>query len=358
MKPRLLAEWERQSAVLLAFPHPFSDWEYCLDSARKTFLEIIAAIMKVEECIICIDPRDIKGWNLVCEYFDLNGKKERLIEGEIFKQDRLSLISMMSNDTWARDFGPLSIHHKGQIEMLNFGFNGWGLKFASNYDNQISAKLSAFGILPRLRDMDMILEGGSIDSDGEGSILTTSKCLLEKNRNAHLNKDQIEARLKEYFGLDRVLWLESGYLAGDDTDSHIDTLARFLRKDVIAYVACEDENDEHYEELKKMEMQLKALSQKDGKSYELIPLPLPDIRESRFSLDQKDDAHRLPASYANFLILNENTLLLPTYGVGDLDNRAHEALSRFYHVIDIDCSVLIRQHGSLHCVSMQLPSYD
>ncbi len=358
MKARFLAEWERQSAVLLAFPHPFSDWQYCLDSARKTFLEIIEQILKIQDCIVCIDPRDAQGWNLICEYFSLNDKKEALRQGEIFRQGRLSLISVMSNDTWARDFGPLGIENEGKIELLNFGFNGWGLKFASNYDNQISNKLSTFGILPKMRDMDMILEGGSIDSDGEGSILTTSQCLLEKNRNAHLSKEQIETKLKTYFGLDRVLWLESGYLAGDDTDSHIDTLARFLKKDVIAYVACEDEKDEHYEELKKMELELKALRQKNGKSYKLIPLPLPDIRESRFSLDKKDDIYRLPASYANFLILNENTLLLPTYGIDELDYRAHQALSDFYKVIDIDCSTLIRQHGSLHCVTMQIPYYD
>lgn len=354
---RLLAEWERQSRILLTFPHKFSDWNYCLDSARKTFIRIIDEIIQIEPCIVGIDPRDEDGLNLLCEFFGIQKDESGLREGVLLRNGNLTLVCVHCNDTWSRDFAPLSVvDDLGKICLLNFGFNGWGLKFASHYDNQISQKLKEFGLFSELKDMDLILEGGSVDSDGMGSILTTSQCLLEKNRNPHLNREQIEEKLKEYFGLKRVLWLESGYLAGDDTDSHIDTLARFLNPETIAYMACEDEEDEHYKALAEIEKELRALRQIDGKPYRLVPLYLPDIRESRFTQDSADDRHRLPASYVNFLILNDGVLLLPTYGVERLDRRAYEALSEFYRVVCIDCSTLIRQHGSLHCVSMQL--YD
>ena len=198
--------------------------------------------------------------------------------------------------------------------------------------------------------LDFVLEGGSIESDGKGTILTTSKCLLAPHRNQPLTKEQIEARLLEALHAERILWLDYGYLAGDDTDSHIDTLARFCPDDTIAYVQCLDKEDEHYAELSKMEAQLQSFRTTNGKPYRLIPLPM-----AKAIYDE--DGNRLPATYANFLITN-GAVLMPTYGDASTDLKAKERLQEaFPHhdIIGIDCQTLIIQHGSLHCCTMQFP---
>lgn len=327
---RLKAEWEKQEAILMAFPHQNTDWKDYLPEARENFLKIIQAILREQKVILCLDPRDDEGKAFIATHL---------------KHKNLVTISCFTNDTWARDFGPISIEEAGQIQLLDFGFNGWGLKFASNFDNQISTHLYKKNIFSNLVTKDLILEGGSIDTDGNGTLLTNTQCLLEKNRNPAFTQTQIEEKLKEYLGVHRILWLHHGYLAGDDTDSHIDTLARFLNPHTIAYIQCNDSSDEHYEELQKMQEELKNLRTEDNKPYDLIPLPLPNI-------SYQDE--RLPASYANFLILNNKTLLLPIYNVPDLDSVAISSLSAYYKVIPIDCSTLIKQHGSLHCVTMQI----
>ena len=194
-----------------------------------------------------------------------------------------------------------------------------------------------------------MLEGGSIESDGCGTLLVTSECLLSENRNSTLSKEQIESRLKHDFCVERVLWLDHGYLSGDDTDSHIDTLARLCPNDTITYVRCTDKDDEHFEELNKMEEQLKQFKTSDGNPYRLLALPMAD--EIVF------DGERLPATYANFLIINK-AVLYPTYNQPDNDEKAKEVLQQAfpeYEIVSIDCTPLIKQHGSLHCCTMQFP---
>ena len=328
---RLKAEWENQEAILLALPHANTDWQPYLKEARETFLEIIKAILPHQKVLLCVDNEDSEGLEFVQNHLD--------------GAQNLTIARHPLNDTWARDFGPISIEENGGVKMLDFGFNGWGLKYPSNFDNQISRRLFADKILSNLHTKDLILEGGSIDSDGEGTLLTTAQCLLEANRNPTLTKEMLESRLKLELGAQRILWLHAGYLAGDDTDSHVDTLARFLNPSTIAYIACEDREDEHYEALARMQEELKSFRTKEGKPYNLIPLPLPCIYH---------DGERLPASYANFLLINGGKLLLPTYNTPELDSLAIARLSPYYEVVPIDCSTLIRQHGSLHCVSMQL----
>lgn len=328
---RLKAEWEKQEAILMAFPHQNTDWKPYIKEARKVFLNIINTILQEQKVILCLDPNDKEG--------------EEFINIHLKDSNNLILTKCAINDTWARDFGPISIEENNQVKLLNFGFNGWGLKFASNYDNQISSHLFKQKLIPNLFTKDLILEGGSIDTDGAGVLLTNTQCLLEKNRNPALTKDEIEERLTKYLGIHKILWLNYGFLEGDDTDSHIDTLARFLNPSTIAYIQCNDEKDRHYSALQKMQEELKALRDKDNKPYHLVPLPLPKIYY---------DNERLPASYANFLIINNHKLLLPVYGDTKLDNLAIQALSNYYDVIPIDCSVLIRQHGSLHCITMQI----
>ncbi|ANV97459.1 agmatine deiminase [Helicobacter enhydrae] len=338
MSKRMRAEWERHRAILLAFPHQWSDWNECLEEARANFVRIIAEILRFEEVILCIDPRDVCGEEMICQRF----------AQEIASQD-LQIAKVPLNDTWTRDFGAINLWENDQNVLLDFGFNGWGLKFASCFDNQVNARLKNLGVFDgELRRVGMVLEGGSIESDGNGSILTNTQCLLEANRNPHLSQDQIEYKLQEIFGAERILWLNHGYLAGDDTDSHIDTLARFLSPSKIAYVGCDDENDEHYEELLQMELELQNLRDSTGNPYELIKLPF--VRAIYDS-----DGNRLPATYANFLFVN-GALLVPTYQDTN-DNLALDILQKALpdrEVIGIDCQTLIKQHGSLHCVSMQI----
>lgn len=334
---RMRAEWEKQRAVLFAFPHQWSDWNPYLKEARENFVAIIKEVLRVQEVILVIDPSDVEG--------------REIIEGEFaeaISQKRLRIYAIKCNDTWARDFGAINLLEGGKNILLDFGFNGWGLKFASNWDNQINLGLkNAREFSQELRAMDMILEGGSIESDGEGVILTNTQCLLERNRNPHLSQEQIEQKLKECLGAKKILWLHHGYLAGDDTDSHIDTLARFISPSQIAYIGCDDESDEHYKELKAMEEELRDLRDLRGKPYELIKLPF--VR----AIYEGDE--RLPATYANFLFINGG-LLVPTYGDKN-DALALQILQNalpHLNVIGIDCQTLIKQHGSLHCVSMQI----
>ncbi len=326
-------EWARQSGVMLTWPHKNTDWNYILEDVTECYVAIAREIAKRERLlIVCADEESV-----------------RSLLGDI--ADRIVFRQVCTNDTWARDHGPITIMADGEPVLCDFQFNGWGLKFASNYDNQITRTLydnDAFspniGYFPMLR---YVLEGGSIESDGEGTLLTTSECLLSVNRN-NFSQEEAEAFLKDVFGLQRVLWLNHGYLAGDDTDSHVDTLARFCSADTIAYVRCKDANDEHYEELLEMEKELKSFRKLDGTPYILIPLPMPTA--------QYEDEQRLPATYANFLIIN-GAVLVPTYHCQEDEVALRNLKDAFpdREIVGIDCSVLIRQHGSLHCVTMQLP---
>ncbi len=331
MAYRLLPEWAPQASVLIVIPPRESDWNYCYDDVIAFYTELILLAGKYQHVTVTYTDADI---------VDTLPKKENI-----------AYFHIPTNDTWVRDFGPITVTEAGIATFLDFGFNGWGLKFASNLDNQFTKALKAhtfddYGYLLA----DMILEGGSIEYDDNGTLMTTSECLLSPNRNPHLSKAEVETKLKSWFGVEQVLWVDHGYLAGDDTDSHIDTLARFCTKDTIAYVQCSDRNDEHYEALRAMETQLQSFRDRDGNPYRLVPLPM------THPILDADDGHRLPATYANFLIMND-VVIMPTYDDPN-DALARERLQSCFSdrkVITIDCSVLIRQHGSLHCSTMQIP---
>ena len=256
-----------------------------------------------------------------------------------------------TNDTWARDHGAITMLDAEGASLLDFMFNGWGLKFASDKDNLITRQAVESGFLNGryVNRLGIVLEGGSIESDGLGTLLTTSECLLSPNRNGQMGRDEIEEYLCSLFHLKQVLWLDHGYLAGDDTDSHVDTLARLCSPDTIAYVQCNDTQDEHYEALHQMEEQLKTFRTLDGTPYRLLALPMADKIE--------EEGERLPATYANFLIMND-AVLYPIYRQPENDQRAKEVLqAAFPHheIVGVDCCALIKQHGSLHCVTMQYP---
>ncbi len=331
----LPAEWEAQAAVQITLPHADSDWKLQLAEAEDCFVEIVRHIIPFAKVLlVCHDQNHIKSLFKIEDH------------------NQIIFVDCPSNDTWARDHGGIMVETDQGWQICNFTFNGWGLKFAADLDNQITSILhqaSCFGSIP-LNTIDFVLEGGSIESDGQGTLLTTSQCLLSPHRNPQISKAGIEAQLKKYLGADRILWLDHGHLIGDDTDAHIDTLARFCTPDTIAYVQCEDQNDPHFEPLALMEKQLQTFRTKAGHPYRLIPLPLP-------SPCHAEDGHRLPATYANFLIINA-AVLAPTYGLPE-DSLALETLETIFpnhSIIPIDCRILIEQHGSLHCVTMQYSS--
>lgn len=335
-KRRLPAEWEEQDGVLLSWPHAESDWSDDLEEVEPVFAAIAAAISHYERVIIVAPQSELILPAIVAAGGD---------------PEQVTLLELPTNDTWSRDFGPITVREDGRPRLLDFGFNGWGLKFAANHDNQITQRLGAAGLfgknLPQI--VGLILEGGAIESDGAGTLLTTSECLLNPNRNPHLSQTEIEERLHTLFGTERILWLEHGYLAGDDTDSHIDTLARLCPNDTIVYVSCDDPGDEHYPALLRMETQLRTFRTADGRPYRLLPLPWPQACYG-------PAGERLPATYANFLIIN-GAVLVPTYNCGQ-DVTALAVIAQAFPartIIPIDCCPLILQHGSLHCVTMQLP---
>lgn len=333
---RLPAEWEPQSGVQLTWPHPDSDWGPWLDAVERTYVEIVRAIADRERVLIAASDA---------------GQVNSLLRRAKIDRSKIQIYEVPSNDTWARDHGPITIYEDESAVLLDFAFNGWGGKFPADRDNLITRRLyeaGAFG-RTRMRSLDFVLEGGSIESDGAGTLLTTSQCLLTSTRNSGLTRDQIEMELCEVLGMERVLWLDHGFLAGDDTDSHIDTLARFCDSTTIAYVTCADPVDEHYSSLKEMEQELKSLRTRDGAPYRLVGLPMPTPCYDAAG-------NRLPATYANFLIVN-GAVLVPAYG-GPEDDEALTILTGCFadrEVLGIPCRTLIEQHGSLHCVTMQLP---
>ena len=316
---RFIAEFEKQSYTQIIFPHKNTDWNEYLQEAQECFINIINNIRKFQTCVvICHNASEVK------KHFTDTTQL-------IFKEYE-------TDDTWARDCSCLCIENKGTTQLLNFKFNAWGNKFEAKKDNAMSEYL-----YPYAQKIDFVLEGGGVESNGDTLLLTTSATMHNPNRNSKLSSKQITTQLKEYFGVKEILYLKHGYLAGDDTDSHIDTLARFVSQDTIMYVQSKDNTDEHFIELRCMEKELQNFAQ----SYQLklIALPMPD------AIFYEDE--RLPATYANFLFIN-GAILVPTYGVKQ-DEIALEIFRTNFpsrKIIAIDCSVLIRQHGSLHCVTM------
>ena len=334
---RMIAEWSDPKAILLTLPGRHTDWNYILDEAHDQYRKLIRALTEGKEKIIliCDDsaPEDIVAM------VEISG-------GTVIRD-------IEYNDTWTRDYGPITILKDNKLRELDFGFNGWGLKFASDKDNLVNLRLMEKGYREKKyyrNRRDFTLEGGSIESDGNGTLLTTSRCLCSPERNGGKTKEELEKILRSKLGAKRVMWLDYGFLEGDDTDSHIDTLARIAPDDTIIYVLPpKDRKDVHYDELSKMEEQLKELTTKEGKPYRLIALPFPEAIYD-------EEGQRLPATYANYLVTGSN-IYVPVYGQEENDKAACEAIQEAFpkhKLYTVDCRTLIRQHGSLHCSTMQL----
>ena len=328
-------EWHPQSAIQLTWPHQESDWADNFHDVTQCFIELAKEIsLRQKLLVVCRKESEVKP----------------LLSNSTMQN--ILFVEQDSNDSWARDHGGIVVMENGKPVILDFGFNGWGEKYPAGKDNKITKVLfekGAFTAEIEYRNkLDFILEGGSIESDGKGTVLTTSSCLLSPSRNGNKSKEEIDQYLHKELGAERVLWLNHGHLAGDDTDGHIDTLARFCSSDTIAYVQCVDPEEAHFDELVKMENELKTFKTLDGQPYNLIPLPMAD--------PIYEEGQRLPATYANFLLINK-AVLLPFYKANK-DHQAKEILQSVFpdrEVIGINCSSLIKQNGSLHCVTMQFP---
>ena len=343
---RLPAEWEPQSGVILIWPHEDTDWRPYLNEITEVYLQMADAITRFEPLLITVRDTE-KVHSLLAE---------RLTEGQM---KRVTLFACDNNDTWARDVAPISLisdkEPKGSLQalrLLDFCFNGWGEKFAAEKDNRINRQLYEAGLLQGVLEnhKDFVLEGGSIESDGDRTLFTTTGCLMAPHRNQPLTQEEIDKRLRLFFpNVERVVWLDYGQLAGDDTDGHIDTIVRVAPNHTLLYIGYGDKEDEHYEDFRLLEEQLKQLRTIDGDPYRLLRLPMPDTIY--------DDGERLPATHANFLIIN-GAVLVPTYNQPEKDKVALDIIQEAFpdrEIIGIDSRTIIRQHGSIHCLTMQLP---
>ena len=334
--PRLPAEWEEQDGVLLAWPHKATAWKPYLPRVQETFSHILAEASHHGRIV------------LVCE---APGEARHYLQQAGAMLERITFCPVPCNDTWARDFGPITVIENGKPVLLDFHFNGWGGKYPCDLDNMVSKEVREHGTFgaTHLRSVHFVVEGGSIDSDGRGTLLTTASCNTNPNRNPHLRREDVEQTFHQFLGIQRVLWLEHGYLAGDDTDGHVDMLARFAPHDTLVYQSCDNTADEHFIELATMAEELEAFRTLAGQPYRLLALPWPSAKFN-------ESGARLPASYANFLVLN-GVVLVPVYN-DPRDTQALDTIAQAFpgrKVVGIDCSALIVQHGSLHCVTMQLP---
>ncbi|ECH3696760.1 TPA: agmatine deiminase family protein [Campylobacter coli] len=311
-----IPEWNEQEYLMLSLPHEKSDWKPYLGEIVQAYKEFVRAASEFQKVLLIAPSKS--------DFVPF----ENMANVEFFICD--------TNDTWIRDFGAIDVLEDNRLKALDFTFNAWGNKFQSELDNEVNSKLFKEKFKEKLTKIDFILEGGSIDFNGEGVMLTSSNCLLNENRNSHLDKSQIEAKLKEIFGLKQIIWLENGFIKGDDTDHHIDTLARFIDKNTIAYSVCEDEEDEHYIPLQKMKKELEAT----GFNLIELPLPKPLYYEGR----------RLGATYANFVFVN-NALIMPFYK-DENDEIIRQRLAKTLperKIVGVDARVFLRQNGSLHC---------
>lgn len=338
-RPRLVPEWAPQEAILLAWPEASGDFSPWLEAVERCYLAIAREVTKRERLLVLVKTAT------------LGDRVARQLQAEGIDLAAVDLIELPYDDVWVRDTAPLTVASAHDAYYLDFRFNGWGGKYPHAADAQLAERLLAarrLGGAPRM-PLDFVLEGGSIETDGRGTLITTSRCLLNPNRNPGRSKSEIEGLLLETLGVERVLWLDAGYAEGDDTDAHVDTLARFCSETVIAYTAAGNPEDSLASELADMERQLLAFTDVDGRPYQAVPLPIPGIIRAA-------DGQRLPATYANFLILNE-AVLVPAYG-DPMDEVAQDRLAGVFQdraICPIDCLPLIHQYGSLHCMTMQFP---
>ena len=340
MKPRLPAEWEPQTGVMLTWPHPDSDWQAVLKSVESVFVDLTKAISQRQNVL------------LVCYDAAHRQSVQDMLEHDGIDTGVIRFALCASNDSWARDHGPLTVLVQGRPRLVDFRFDGWGGKYPADLDAAVTGRLHAqgvFGATP-LESVDLVLEGGAIDSDGQGGLLATRRCLLSAARNPGMDQARMETLLRRHLGARRVLWLEHGALEGDDTDGHVDMLVRFAGPDTLVYQSCDEPDYGAYAELRALEAELAGLRTRKGNPYRLVALPWP-------APVHDDDGRRLPASYANFLPV-DGALLVPAYEDAR-DGEAAAVLAGLFpdrDIVPVPCRPLLYQNGSLHCATLQFPA--
>ena len=338
---RFPAEWEPQAAILIAWPNAETDWAERLAGVEETYIALVAAITRFQRVIICVADDDVE------TYAEMRLRSNRI------DMDRVRFVTVPYDDTWLRDSGPITLRDNAGFRLLDFRFTGWGGKYGASDDDRLVERLTeqdVFATQDR-QTIDFALEGGAIETDGEGTLLTTWQCLHERHPDA--SREELTDKLAGWLQQDRVLWLDHGALEGDDTDAHIDTLARFAANDAIVFQACDDATDSHYADLKAMADEISALRTRDGKPYHLFPLPW---AKPVIDIGADGNPRRLAASYANFLIVND-AVLMPAYN-DEADAAAAAVLAEAFpdrEIVQVPCRPLIWQNGSLHCITMQLP---
>ncbi len=331
------AEWTAQDGILIAWPHAGTDWSDNLAEVERTYAALAAAISRRQQLVVCVaDDR-------------IESRMRDLATTAGANMDRVQAVRIEYDDTWLRDTGPISLIDGNGFRLLDFRFTGWGGKFEASRDDALVTGLFERGIFSlacRHESVNFALEGGAVETDGQGSLLSTWHCLA--TRHPDKSREQVEAVLSRQLRVDRFLWLENGALQGDDTDAHIDTLARFVSPDTIVYQGCDDTDDPHHDGLAAMAAELETLRCRDGQPYHLRALPWARPIHAA-------DGRRLAASYANFLIVN-GAILMPGYGDA-ADTEAARILQEAsgLDVEIVPCRALIEQNGSLHCITMQLP---
>jgi agmatine/peptidylarginine deiminase len=335
---RLPAEWEPQSGVLVAWPHEGTDWASDLAAVEGAYVGLVDAIARFTTAVVIVADGALRR------------RAAARLEAAGIAAGRVRFVEADYDDTWLRDSGPITLRANGGFVLLDFAFTGWGGKFDASRDDRLVESLVQSGLFRDARHLriDFALEGGAIESDGAGTILTTWQCLAQ--RHPGRTRDELAADLRKWLSAERVLGLEAGHLEGDDTDAHIDTLARFAPGDAIVYQHCDDPKDPHHARLTAMRAELAAMRTMDGRPYLLHALPWPrPIHDA--------NGRRLAASYANYLVV-DGAVLVPAYGdpadaiAAEVIGDAHPGRS----ALSIPCRPFIEQNGSLHCLTMQLPA--
>ena len=335
---RFPAEWEPQRATWLSWPHKEESWPGRFEPIPGVFTEIVKILASFQHVNINVIDRTMH-----------DDVMKRLTEAGV-DPGRLTLYPIPTDDAWCRDHGPAFVVKPGAEEplaVIDWGYNAWGGKYPPyDQDDAVPSKVAEYRRLP-LFCPGIVMEGGAIDVNGEGCLLTSTPCLLNPNRNPHLSQAQIEWYLREYYNVEKILWVDEG-IAGDDTDGHIDDSARFVNPSTIVAVVEENREDENYLPLQKNLAQLKAMTDLAGNPFRIVALPMP--RPLVF------DGQRVPASYANFLIAS-GVVLVPTFRDPN-DAVALAVLADVFpgrRVIGIDCYELVWGLGTLHCISQQEP---
>jgi agmatine deiminase len=331
------AEWAKHTATWLSWPHKEASWPGKIDTIYAPYIEFIKVVTEGELVRINVVNEDMKASVI----FQLQNAGVDLNKIEIFE--------FPTNDAWCRDHGPAFLINPTtrQKAIVDWGYNAWGGKYPPfDLDDVIPTKIGNHFGLP-VFNPGIVMEGGSVDFNGKGTILTTTACLLNKNRNPQLNQQQIESYLQNYYGAEQILWLGDG-IVGDDTDGHIDDITRFVNEDTVVTVIEEDKNDENYHILQENLETLKTMRLLNGKQLNIVELPMPD------AVIYEDT--RLPASYANFYIAN-SAVIVPTYRSKN-DDKALDILTQCFpdrKVVGIDSTDIIWGLGSFHCLSQQEP---